>query len=867
MKAASARTLRLAALALSLSAAAQAAGPALHETIANAPVNRWTEIQSDDFGGRYASGIGYMPSVNALMCWGARTHSKKIRSYDTEHFDLATAQWGEAFPPGKEAWKAKPKQWPDWSMSGSGYFYERDGVKLPRPLMSYWQMAWDAHKRRMIYYVTGLTFAYDPAKRAWTQFKTAPVGPPLRLMGSAMVAVPDQKKIVLFGGFGCENPEGRPRTWYFDCETDRWVRPMFVHPQVTELRTRIAELGRRARRLRRAAQDLEKLTPDARKTPAAALADAAEKLAADVTDAAETDVHKRFVMTKLKQRTFEGLPEKAKRPARALRSGATTLRDAADVGSAVTHITEAEDALRYDLVDELRFEPPPRCNAPMAYDKKSKVVVLFGGDHLDYKHADTWALDVAKNRWDQRYPKLSPPAQHAHALCYLEKPGLVFLAGGQGNWTYDAAKNEWAPVPGATPKCHAFTVAAVPGTDILIGCAAWQWNHNRKTYVYRLDPTTAQAKHKESSTDTRRGPAPKTQRYSRKWFDDVPPADPAKFAAFLKAIPENTWTTIKVPKKLRARTWSSCTFDARRREIIYWGGGHSGNVNSNVDHFSLHTGRWSTNYDPMWKPAPFGQKAACPNGRTYQNEPWTMHARKTYAWDPVSGMVAMAHVGGGGGYRRRTTDGVKAGRYTYIYHPAWGEWVDTVDTPFRCGYHGCAVSTPQGVMLLDGGQLWLLDVKGRRWTKVGPSHRLPAGEYFTMVHDSKRNRLVYLAGVRDRTTRKTSPAMYVFDIAKKAWSKAAPDGQGCPSRDAAYVPGQDAIFAHAGSGAFKVYLCAENKWVDAPAIKGARRGTSEQALTIDPQTELILFIDARGFCGPFDLQVFRLNVKKLKGGR
>ncbi len=840
-----------------------AAEPKLSDRIAEAPANTWTEVQSDDFGGRFASSIAYMPSVNAMMWWGARVHSKTIRSYDTEHFDLATAQWIEAFPPGKEAWKAKPKQWPDWSMSGSGYFYERDGVKLPRPLMSYWQMAWDAHKGRMIYYVGGLTFAYDPAKRAWTQFKTTPVGPPLRLMGSALVAVPDQKKLVLFGGFGCENREGRPRTWYFDCERNEWVRPMLVHPQVTELRTRIAELGRRARRLRRAVQDLEKLAPDARKTPAATLADAAEKLAADVTDAAETDVHKRFVMTKLKQRTFEGLPEKARRPARALRSGATTLREAADVGSAVTHMTEAEDALRYDLVDELRFEPPPRCNAPMAYDTKNRLVVLFGGSHLDYDHADTWVLDVAKTRWEQRYPRLSPPAQQAHGLCYLEKSGLVLLASALGNWTYDAAKNVWTPVAGATPKCHFFTSAAVPGTDIVIGCAAWSWDHRRNTYVYRLDPATAPAKHKAFATHSRRGPAPKTQRYSRKWFDDVPRADPAKVAAALKAIPDNTWTVLKVPKRLKARTWSSCTFDAGRREIIYWGGGHSGNVNSNVDHFSLHTGRWSTNVDPMWKPWPFGAKAACPNGRTYQNEPWTMHARKTYAWDPVSGMVAMAHVGGGGHYRVRSPDGGKSGRYTYIYHPAWGEWVDVVETPFRCGYHGCAASTPKGVMLLDGGQLWLLDVKGRKWTKYGPPERLPAGEYYTTVYDSKRDRLVYLAGVRDRTTRKTSPVMHVFDIKAKKWAKASPQGAGCYSRDAAYVPGQDGIFAHAGSGAFKVYLCAENKWIDAPAIHGARKGVSEQALTIDPATELILFIDARGFCGPFDLQAFRLNVGKL----
>ena len=202
------------------------AEPRLSDKIAKAPANQWVEVQSDDYGGRFASGIAYMPSVNAMIWWGARVHSKKIRSYDTEHFDLATAAWIEAFPPGKEAWKAKPKQWPDWSMSGSGHFYKRDGVGLPRPLMSYSQMAWDAHGKRMIYYVAGLTFAYDPVKRAWAKFETTPVGPPLRLMGSSMVSVPDQKKLVLSGGIFA-NVKLNQRIREID-----GVEDVFIHPNM-----------------------------------------------------------------------------------------------------------------------------------------------------------------------------------------------------------------------------------------------------------------------------------------------------------------------------------------------------------------------------------------------------------------------------------------------------------------------------------------------------------------------------------------------------------------------------------------------------------------------------------------------------------
>lgn len=39
---------------------------------------------------------------------------------------------------------------------------------------------------------------------------------------------------------------------------------------------------------------------------------------------------------------------------------------------------------------------------------------------------------------------------------------------------------------------------------------------------------------------------------------------------------------------------------------------------------------------------------------------------------------------------------------------------------------------------------------------------------------------------------------------------------------------------------------------------------SEHALTMDPATETILWIDANGFCEPFTLKALKLNVAKLK---
>lgn len=155
-------------------------------------------------------------------------------------------------------------------------------------------------------------------------------------------------------------------------------------------------------------------------------------------------------------------------------------------------------------------------------------------------------------------------------------------------------------------------------------------------------------------------------------------------------------------------------------------------------------------------------------------------------------------------------------------------------------------------MLLDSGQVWKLNVTGRKWEKVGSRQKMGGGEFDSLVYDSKRERLIHLAG-----------GIYYFPLDTKKW-KRAKTGK-IRSRDAVYVPSQDAVLAHVGSGHFKVLLCAEEKIINGPAgnFKGTRKGISEHAVTMDPETETILWIDCHGFCGPFTLKALKLNVKKL----
>ncbi|MBY0523514.1 MAG: DUF4962 domain-containing protein [Gemmataceae bacterium] len=48
------------------------------------------------------------------------------------------------------------------------------------------------------------------------------------------------------------------------------------------------------------------------------------------------------------------------------------------------------------IADSFGPEPPPRALSPIVYESKTKLFVMFGGDHLDYLMNDFWAFDPAK---------------------------------------------------------------------------------------------------------------------------------------------------------------------------------------------------------------------------------------------------------------------------------------------------------------------------------------------------------------------------------------------------------------------------------------------------------------------------------------
>ena len=54
--------------------------------------------------------------------------------------------------------------------------------------------------------------------------------------------------------------------------------------------------------------------------------------------------------------------------------------------------------------------PTLRALAAIAYDPKSGLYVMFGGDHLDYLMNDTWIFDPIRKRWEQPRAQIGPAA-------------------------------------------------------------------------------------------------------------------------------------------------------------------------------------------------------------------------------------------------------------------------------------------------------------------------------------------------------------------------------------------------------------------------------------------------------------------------
>ena len=186
---------------------------------AQLPPNQWVQLAHDASGGRRGSAIRHAPGTGAFFLWGFIDHDPElpqehplmpVPEYDVVSFTPSEARWRNHLPPSREReWSAQlpmafiPRTYSAITTGSErtvlrGEADEHGGVPRPDLNMVFDEVAWHASMQAMVYFTGGLTAAYDPAKRFWTDLKPAHSPPPV--VGGSLAYDSMNGELVLSGG-------------------------------------------------------------------------------------------------------------------------------------------------------------------------------------------------------------------------------------------------------------------------------------------------------------------------------------------------------------------------------------------------------------------------------------------------------------------------------------------------------------------------------------------------------------------------------------------------------------------------------------------------------------------------------------------
>ena len=505
-------------------------------------------------------------------------------------------------------------------------------------------------------------------------------------------------------------------------------------------------------------------------------------------------------------------------------------------------------------IDERAFEqypvPPSRRNAPLVFDEKNRLFVLFGGDHEDYQMNDTWILDLEKKSWRRVKPELAPSPRAGHAMVYLPKAGRVAVYEGYAAssdpsygaspaiplnprelWLYDvtadrwdlagawAAKGEREPIPpslgafyGYSSSWFAVPPLAADAEDRLFLFAPGRQQAPATVWTLRVDPGATDAVRREQL-----GQPPNQRRMREEYFRaDYCEVTNASKLPDLAAIPPNQWVPFPRPARVpasgcRQRDWGTAVWDSDRGQILLWGGGHCVRSSSVVLHFAPAANRFAEGYDAD---EPYCYNGFCGPGSSLLNRQWIdCHGYNLYAYDPKCRLLVTAR--------------------GFLYAPARMDWVraEPFRMPFAYSWGSIVIETsPHGAVAWakktnsDAFNLWLFD-REQGWTDLQPKGKLHACycDSDGMVYDSKRDRM--LLGWGGGYGNRGDGTITAFDFKTKAVEKVTPQnlelGRTRGTREMVYVPDADLVLF--GSEAYRVgAVDGTDKEED---VKGGRRLT------------------------------------------
>lgn len=214
---------------------------------AELPPGRWVEVRKDSAGARPGSAIRYVPESHAFFLWGYMNDDSEllqeqplmqIPEYDMVTFDPADGRWRSHFPrEWAKLWSRRlPLAYMPRTYSGITSGSERtvlrgatnDKEAAPRPDLNivFDQVVYAPSMHALVYFTGGLTAAYDPAARRWTDL--APSHSPPPVLGGSLAYDPLHDEIVLFGGGHVAEPGpdgtvvGYTGTWIYSPQAHDW---------------------------------------------------------------------------------------------------------------------------------------------------------------------------------------------------------------------------------------------------------------------------------------------------------------------------------------------------------------------------------------------------------------------------------------------------------------------------------------------------------------------------------------------------------------------------------------------------------------------------------------------------------------------
>ena len=150
-----------------------------------------------------------------------------------------------------------------------------------------------------------------------------------------------------------------------------------------------------------------------------------------------------------------------------------------------------------------RSSPSARGWPAMAYDSASDRVVLFGGGNDVDDLGDTWSYDLNTDTWQELQPAVAPDPRSYSAMAYDPASDRMILFGGAAGpcceevtfndtWAYDVDTNTWTELaPSYGPNAtgwHAMALEADTGQIVLFGGGPDREHYRADTWL--LDPGT-----------------------------------------------------------------------------------------------------------------------------------------------------------------------------------------------------------------------------------------------------------------------------------------------------------------------------------------------------------------------------------------